>query len=100
MLVEFLPGDLSYDLELLLLLELEDPLLYLVVPRLLVVLPALLHCLPNLLEPADDVLGNLQLQLVYVLVLDVLYGCPDKVLVHALTQQRTGLQNEPHFLLA
>lgn len=98
--VEFFPGDFPDDFELLLFLEVEDALLDLIVPGLLVVFPALLDCLPDLVEAADDVLCDFEFQLVDVLVLDVLDGRPDELLVHALAQQRTRLQDKPHLLLA
>lgn len=86
MLVEFLSCHFPYDLKLLLLLKSNNSLLDLIVPRLLVVLPTFFHCLPDLVEPANDVLCNFELKFVYVLVLNIFYGCPDEVLVHALTE--------------
>jgi hypothetical protein len=99
-LLQLLSCHFSDDLELLLLLELYNPLFDLVVARLLVELPALLHCLADLVESADDVLRYFELEFVDVLILDVFDGCPDEVLVHTFAEERTGFENEAHLLLS
>ena len=81
------------------LLELNYSLLDLVVAGLLVVLPTLPNCPADLVESTDDVLGYLQLQLIDILIIDILYRIPYKVLVHALTEHGTGLEYKPHLLL-
>lgn len=100
MLAKLLPRHLSDYLEFLLFLKMHDSLLDLIIPRLLVVLSALLHCLSDLVEPTNDILSNFKLKLVDILVLNVLYGCPYEVLVHALAQEGTGLKDESHFLFS
>jgi hypothetical protein len=80
-------------------LELYDSLLDLVVAGLLVVLPTLPHCPADLVEPADDVLGYLQLQLIDILIIDILDRIPNKILIDAFTEHGTSLEYKPHLLL-
>lgn len=98
-LLELFPCHLPDYLKLLPLLKLHNALLDLIVLGLLVQFPAFLDRPPDLVEPADDILSDLQFQLIDVLILHVFDGGPDEVLIDALAEQRTGLEDEPHLLL-
>lgn len=80
-------------------LELYDSLLDLVVAGLLVVLTTLPYCPADLVEPTDDVLGYLQLQLIYILIIDIIDRIPYKILIDAFTEHGTSLEYKPHLLL-
>lgn len=80
-------------------LELYDSLFDLAVAALLVVLTTLPYCSADLVEPTDNVLGDLQLQLVYIFIIDVFNSTSNEILINTLTKHRACLEYKPHLLL-
>lgn len=80
--------------------EVKDGLFDFGVVVLLEVFAALADGLADVFEAGNDVFCDFEFEAVDVFVVDVLDGLPHELLVHALAQQRTGLQDKSHFLLS